>query len=324
MGVRGCRGLRQALGVAGVRALDRLLQVRMVDSLQRLSAALSTATTEMQSLDVVQAAAHPASQPGAALPPTPDPAAFNDAVRSGGKLWPLLCHYLAPLGQACLLRQRLASDLRTTERLLVPGKASSSMSCHATSSETASSSPPHQDSSHQHPRLGVHERTQAANIAGLSSESTTMPLAPASCEGCAIQPSAAASQLLGTSSQPVTAASQEPDAPTFVLPTTPSQQAAPSSQPVPIASQLPNASLHPAAASYQQSLAASQASPCGVGANLPQPPDQSMHSDALQASRHEGGVMLLCILSLMPRSYPLSSAFVAIRIDTTQALGTKK
>ena len=45
MGVRGCRGVRQALGVAGVRALDKLLEVRMVDGLQQLSAALSTADT---------------------------------------------------------------------------------------------------------------------------------------------------------------------------------------------------------------------------------------------------------------------------------------
>lgn len=48
MGVRGCTRLRQALGVAGVRALDRLLQVRMIDSLQRLSAALTTASSGRQ------------------------------------------------------------------------------------------------------------------------------------------------------------------------------------------------------------------------------------------------------------------------------------
>lgn len=201
MGVRGCRGLRQALGVAGVRAQDRLLQVRMIDGLQRLSAVLSTANTGriclvshvgakkqkaynmgawtntvctsasmpcllvishavhtsclhamkadrysqhlqyhqahahnllqvgtkslislcactagMLGLNVIQGTAPPASQSGSGLPATPDPAAFKDAVRNGGKLWPLLCHYLAALGQACLLRQRLASDLQTTER----------------------------------------------------------------------------------------------------------------------------------------------------------------------------------------------------------------
>ena len=43
IGVRGCRALRQALGVAGVRALDRLLQVRMADGVQQLSTALSSA-----------------------------------------------------------------------------------------------------------------------------------------------------------------------------------------------------------------------------------------------------------------------------------------
>ena len=46
----------------------------------------------------------------------PDPAAFKDAVKSGGKLWPMMSHYLAAVGQASLIRQRLASDLRTSER----------------------------------------------------------------------------------------------------------------------------------------------------------------------------------------------------------------
>ncbi len=46
----------------------------------------------------------------------PDPAAFKEAVKSGGKLWPIMSHYLAALGQASLIRQRLASDLRTSER----------------------------------------------------------------------------------------------------------------------------------------------------------------------------------------------------------------
>lgn len=67
-------------------------------------------------LDALGAVSHPAPQPGSGLPAIPDPAAFKEAVRSGGKLWPLLCHYLAPTGQACLVRQRLASDLRTAER----------------------------------------------------------------------------------------------------------------------------------------------------------------------------------------------------------------
>lgn len=77
-----------------------------------------TVTTGALDLDRFTAAYAPASQSAShsALPATPDPAAFKEAIRSGGKLWPLLCHYLAPLGQACLLRQRLASDLHTAER----------------------------------------------------------------------------------------------------------------------------------------------------------------------------------------------------------------
>lgn len=45
IGVRGCRALRQALGVAGVRALDSLLQARMADGVRQLSTALSSANT---------------------------------------------------------------------------------------------------------------------------------------------------------------------------------------------------------------------------------------------------------------------------------------
>ena len=45
----------------------------------------------------------------------PNPAAFKEAVKSGGKLWPIMSHYLAALGQASLIRQRLASDLTTSE-----------------------------------------------------------------------------------------------------------------------------------------------------------------------------------------------------------------
>ena len=40
MGLRGCRGLRQALGVTGVRCLDRLLQIRTHDGMRQLSATL--------------------------------------------------------------------------------------------------------------------------------------------------------------------------------------------------------------------------------------------------------------------------------------------
>ena len=61
-------------------------------------------------------AMQPASQAGLAPSSPPDPAVFTEAVRNGGKLWPMLSHYLASLGQACLLRQRLASDLGTVRR----------------------------------------------------------------------------------------------------------------------------------------------------------------------------------------------------------------
>ncbi len=40
MGLRGFRGLRQALGVTGVRCLDRLLQIRINDAMRQLSATL--------------------------------------------------------------------------------------------------------------------------------------------------------------------------------------------------------------------------------------------------------------------------------------------
>ena len=73
-------------------------------------------TADTLNLEAFTAVLLPASQPGSGLPAPPDPAAFKDAVRNGGKVWALLCHFLAPLGQACLLRQRLASDLRTAER----------------------------------------------------------------------------------------------------------------------------------------------------------------------------------------------------------------
>lgn len=49
LGVRGCRALWQALGVAGMRALDKLLQARMTDGVQQLSAALSSSNTGRQS-----------------------------------------------------------------------------------------------------------------------------------------------------------------------------------------------------------------------------------------------------------------------------------
>ena len=78
-------------------------------------------TADALNLEACTGVSLPASQPGPGLPAIPDPAAFKDAVRNGGRLWALLCHYLAPLGQACLLRQRLASDLRTAERCCLVG-----------------------------------------------------------------------------------------------------------------------------------------------------------------------------------------------------------
>ena len=50
VGLRGCRAIRNALGVAGVRALDRLLEARMIDGLQQLSTALMAAQPGKQFL----------------------------------------------------------------------------------------------------------------------------------------------------------------------------------------------------------------------------------------------------------------------------------
>ena len=58
VGLRGCRALRQALGVAGVRALDRLLEVRMIDGLQQLSSALTAPQTSEQLSGQFAAHAH--------------------------------------------------------------------------------------------------------------------------------------------------------------------------------------------------------------------------------------------------------------------------
>ncbi|KAL0019773.1 hypothetical protein WJX79_007774 [Trebouxia sp. C0005] len=120
VGLRGFRGLRQALGVTGVRCLDRLLEIRIQNAMRQLSAILVLAEhdVDLSKLDTSQSArsSHRIA---------PDPAAFKEAVRSGSKLWPIMSHYLAALGQASLIRQRLASDLRTSERLLTAGKGNS-------------------------------------------------------------------------------------------------------------------------------------------------------------------------------------------------------
>ena len=174
MGLRGVRGLRQALGVTGVRCLDRLLQIRINDAMRRLSAILvpakhgaqncSVVTTVCSSLACTHAHTHPCTLTQCTCTSfhallcsngehheterflalcsacsllyadvdlsmldvsksarsshviAPDPAAFKEAVKNGGKLWPIVSHYLAALGQASLIRQRLASDLTTSER----------------------------------------------------------------------------------------------------------------------------------------------------------------------------------------------------------------
>ncbi|KAL0035553.1 hypothetical protein WJX77_011820 [Trebouxia sp. C0004] len=120
MGLRGFRGLRQALGLTGVRCLDRLLQMRINDAMRRLSAILMLAKHDVD-LSVLDARNSARSSHVI----MPDPAAFKEAVKSGGKLWPIMSYYLAALGQASLIRQRLASDLRISERLLTAGKANS-------------------------------------------------------------------------------------------------------------------------------------------------------------------------------------------------------
>ena len=43
MGLRGFRGLRQALGVPGIKCMDRLLEIRMLDGMRQLSANLNLA-----------------------------------------------------------------------------------------------------------------------------------------------------------------------------------------------------------------------------------------------------------------------------------------
>jgi len=48
MGLRGFRGLRQALGVTGVRCMDRLLQIRINDAMRQLSAVLVLAKSGAQ------------------------------------------------------------------------------------------------------------------------------------------------------------------------------------------------------------------------------------------------------------------------------------
>ncbi len=178
MGLRGFRGLRQALGVTGVRCLDRLLQIRIKDAMRQLSAVLVLAKHGAQTSSLICAAfqhAHMCTHTHAHTNPyamhiqssfmpccvqititrhrkcicfvafslrqrsllyadvdlsmldaskssrsshvmAPDPAAFKEAVKSGGKLWPIMSHYLAALGQASLVRQQLASDLKISER----------------------------------------------------------------------------------------------------------------------------------------------------------------------------------------------------------------
>ena len=98
------------------RALDSMpCCVQMVntmkqkDSLPCVQPALLYADVDLSMLDVSKSArsSHVIA---------PDPAAFKEAVKNGGKLWPIVSHYLAALGQASLIRQRLASDLTTSER----------------------------------------------------------------------------------------------------------------------------------------------------------------------------------------------------------------
>lgn len=43
MGLRGFKGLRQALGVPGIKCMDRLLEIRMLDGMRQLSAILNLA-----------------------------------------------------------------------------------------------------------------------------------------------------------------------------------------------------------------------------------------------------------------------------------------
>ena len=56
IGLRGFRGLRQALGVTGIRCLDRLLQIRINDGMRQLSAILVLAKHGAQNF-ILQCAA---------------------------------------------------------------------------------------------------------------------------------------------------------------------------------------------------------------------------------------------------------------------------
>ena len=213
-------------------------------------------------------------------------------------------------------------------RLLVPGKGFPSMGSDPSSSSERASSPSEQ-SHHESLIPTAHDDCQAPTSAGLSSQTSTLLFSPLTEDSHApIEPFGAASQLVpaasqepDTSSQPMAAASQE--LPSASVPVgASSNHSGAASQPDTAASQLPNATIEPLASSHQQShqpLGAASpltdsASP-NPRANVTVAPAQSSDHrlQQLAASWHAGSrqgvVMLLCILSLMPRSpsfYPRS------------------
>lgn len=206
-------------------------------------------------------------------------------------------------------------------RLLVPGQGFPSVGFDPSSSSERASWPSEQ-SHHESLMPRAHDDCQAPTVAGLSSQTSTLLFSPLTEDSHApIEPFGAASQHLYTASQLVPAASQEPD--TSSQPMDAASQELPSasvpvgasskhsdaaSQPDTAASQLPNAPIEPLASSHQQShqpLGATSpltdsASPNPQADVTVAPAQSSDHR--LHAGSRQGVVMLLCILSLMPRS----------------------